>query len=233
MKKIYILIFILMFTTGCACRYDLIIDGDSYKESIILRASTASEQNDLNKKWEIPVDKDNYYSGDENIDKTYVNYIYDYSVKNDNLVFSHNFGREDYLNSTAVSLCYNSLSVSPYQGNIVISTGGKVTCFDKYPNLSSISVNITVDKEVISNNADKVDGNTYTWNLTKSNADNKSINLVFKEKEVDNTPETEYKRNNGSGKYTMYILAGILLIVVLVIYFIFNNLKGNNDEMDD
>ncbi len=234
-KKIYILLVMLLFTTGCACRYDLTIDNDTYKESIILAASSDDEKDNLNRKWEIPVDKNNYYLGDENIDETYTNYIYDYKVNsNNNLVFSHNFGRSDYLNSTAVSICYKTLSVSNYQETTVISTSNNAMCFDSYRNLSSLMVNITVSNKVISNNADKVNGNTYTWNINRNNASDKSINMVFENKETtdsqDNQTDNIVSKNE---KYTMYIFAGILLIIVLIIYFIFNNLKNKDDGMDD
>ena len=39
-KKIFILILILLLTTGCTCEYNLTIDDNTFKESISLIAST-------------------------------------------------------------------------------------------------------------------------------------------------------------------------------------------------
>ena len=233
-KKIYILIIILLLTTGCTCRYDLTINDNTYEESIRISASTSEEKNNLNKKWEIPFDKNNYYLGDENIDSTYKNYTYKYAINNNNLTFTHNFSKSDYANSTAISVCYKTISLNNYNGSTIISTSNNVDCFETYPDLTSLVINITVDKEVTSNNADRVSGNTYTWNINRNNAKNKGINLTFvnddgqKEETIPNN-EKSIKKND----YTMYIFAGILLIIVLFVYFIFNNLKNNDNEMDD
>ena len=232
-KRIYILILVLFMATGCVCRYDLVIDDNMYKESVTIATNDSQEKNNLNRKWTIPVDKDNYYLGDENVDDTYANYIYDYQLDDNKLTFKHSFMRSDYLNSTAVALCYKTLSVSSYQKTIVLSTSNKAMCFDSYPSLSKIVVNVTISKKVISNNADKVEGNTYTWNIDRNNANNKSINLVFESNENDDTQNSTISNRIKDSKYTMYIFAGILLVIILIIYFIFNNLKNKNDDMDD
>ena len=233
-KKLYILIMIIILATGCTCRYDLTIDNNTYKEIITLNASTNEEINDFNRKWAIPFDKNNFYSGDSNVDSSYAQSIYKYNMNNNHLIFTHDFIKNDYIDSTAVNACYKTLSISSYNGSTIISTSNKVDCFETYPNLTNLVVNITVDKEVTSNNADRVSGNTYTWNVNKNNSQKKGINLTFindDEQKEETIPSNE--KNIKKNDYTMYIFAGILLIIALFIYFIFNNLKNNDNEMDD
>ena len=231
-KRICLLFAIILLTTGCTCEYNLTIDNNSYKESINIVPSNSEERNSLNTKFEIPVDKNNYYYGDETTDYSSLGDIYKYSFNNNILNMSYDFRKSYYINSTAVSLCYKTLTVTNYEGNTVISTSNNATCFDNYPELTNLVINITVDRDIISHNADKVNGNIYTWNLTKNNAKNKSINLVFKndsdEKEEINNNQ-EIKKND----YTMYIFAGILLIVLLSAYVYINNLKNKNIGVDD
>ena len=232
-KKIYILMMIIILTTGCTCRYDLTIDNNTYKETITLNASTNEEINDFNRKWAIPFDKNNFYSGDSNVDSSYAKSIYKYKMNNNRLTFTHDFSKNDYIDSTAVNVCYKTLSISSYNGSTIISTSNKVDCFGTYPGLTNIVVNITVDKKVTNNNADRVSGNTYTWNINKNNAQNKGINLTFVNDNNQNDTTTPAKEKSKQSDYTMYIFSGILLIIALFIYFIFNNLKNRDDEMDD
>ena len=149
---------------------------------------------------------------------------YNYNFNNNRLTFSNEFNRDNYQNSTAVSACYKTLSIANYNGNTIISTNNRAECFDAYPSLSSLTINIIVDKKVTSNNADKVNGNTYTWNINRNNK-NKGINLTFADKDNDKTTEEEAVEKNIVIKkdYTMYIFAGILLVIVLIIYLIIAN----------
>ena len=230
-RKVLILLIILLLTTGCTCQYNVKIDGNSYKETIYISSSDSEEIKNLNTKWEIPVDKDVYNSGDKNTDYKSLGNIYNYSFSNNKLNFYYNFDKYDYPNSTAASLCYKTLSVTNFDNNTVISTSNGADCFDTYPNLTNLVISITIDKEVVSNNADKKNGNTYIWNFNRKNAKSKGVNLTYVnvKKEEKETDISATKTND----YTMYIIAGVLLIVALFAYFIINNIMNKNDEMDD
>ena len=235
-KKICVLLFILLLTTGCSCQYNLKIDGNVYKETIYITSNNPEEINSLNEKWQIPINKENYYIGDESTDYSSIDEIYDHSLNENTLKFSHDFSRDDFANSTAVSMCYKSLTVTSYEGKVIISTSNIAECFNSYPNLSNVLINVTVDKSVSNNNADSVNGNTYTWRLNRDNYKNKSVNLIYENKKDDkeSTPDNT-KNNTKSNKvdYTMFIFAGILLIIALIVYAFISILKNKNDEMDD
>lgn len=235
-KKIYLLIFILLFTSGCTCQYNLKISDNTFSETIYLVGSTTEESNDLNNTWSIPVYKDANYSGDRDTDYTSAKGIYDYTFSNNTLKFTHDFKRGDFASSTAVSTCYKTFTMTNYQGNDILSTNSVADCFDAYPYLTSININVTLDKKVISHDADSVNGNTYTWKLNRSNYKNKAVNLIYEQTSKNKETEGNKDTDNPSPKkkdYGMFIFAGILLIIALIVYAIFIKLKKENDEMDD
>jgi len=236
-KRILFIIMILLLTTGCTCEYNLIINGNSYKEEIILIAETSNEISSFNQEWEIPVDKDEYekisgFDNETEIDTK----IYNYKLSSNKLTFNYDFSRSNISKSTAAYNCYNKLTVSNYNNTTIISTSPKADCFDKHPPLTSVKVNIKVDREVISNNADNVSGNTYTWNITKENASNKSINLVLSNdsQEEDKSSSSSGNTNNKTKKndYTLYIFLIILVIIIYLGYKWIMKFIDKNNNID-
>lgn len=246
-KRILSLIILLLLLTGCTCEYNLTIDNNVYKEEINLTGENNEENSNINNKWKVPVDKDEYNKGGDPESNSYISGdIYEYKVTGNILKFNYDFTKSTYPNSSAVSNCYDKLTVLNYENSTVISTSSKATCFDEYPLLTSITVNIKVDKPVTSNNADNVNGNVYTWNITKDNHDNKPINIILENSNINddnpnsNTPNSNPNNNNPNNDeqkkendYTLYIFSGILLIVMLTVYFIVNKISKKNNVMDD
>lgn len=237
-KRIVFVLMILLFATGCTCEYNLTIDNNVYKEEINIKGETSNEITNLNKKWQIPVDKEEYDIGtDPSTTSIPTTDTYNYNFTNNTLKLNNDFTKNGYLNSTAVSNCYKKLSIENYSNSTIISTSQNTLCFDKYPSLNNLVINITVDRPVTKNNADSVSGNTYTWNINKSNASKKGINLVLSNGTNENNSNKEDNNinNNINNKrdYTMYIFAGVLLIVMLLAYVIINTIKNKDDNMDD
>ena len=243
-KRILLLIIIILFTTGCTCEYNLDIVNDSYKETITLTADNQEELKQFNINWKIPTDKEEYDIGEKvGSTPTYESDLYDYNLSNNILTFTHTFSEDGIINSTAVFNCYDLLNIEEYDSALIISTSSKLRCFDSYPEINTINVTITVDKEVISHNADYVNGNKYTWYLKKSEKDKNPINMTINnkinEKTKTETDNNNSKNNNNNNKitnkpdYTLYIFCAILLIVMLLAYYLYNKLKSKNNEMDD
>ena len=240
MKKKYfiLLIIILLVTTGCRCEYNLNIKDNSFTEEVILNAENNNEQSSLNNKWQIPVDKDEYNIGtDPGANNEVSSNLYDYNLNGNKLAFNHTFNLNNFKNSAAVSNCYDKLTATSYGNSIIISTTNNAICFDKYPTLSSVVINITVDRNVTSHNADKVSGNTYTWNVDRSNYNKKGINLVLENNTGSNSQNnipnnnSNNQQTNNNRDYTMYIFAGILLVVFMIGYLIFNKMKNKEEDV--
>lgn len=238
-RRILLLLITMLLTTGCTCEYNLTINGNSYKEEVILSAETEEELLNFNKEYEITTDKDEYNQilSSDSMDIKIQEETYKYNFSNNRLTFNYNFSQGKYVNSTAVSICYNKLTVTNYNNTIIISTSPKADCFEEYSTLSKIKVNIKIDKEVISHNADDIDRNTYTWYITKENATNKSINLVLN----NNTNEEDKNINNDINKneeeknkndYTIYIFFGIIAIIIFLGYKWFMKFKEKNNNID-
>ena len=237
-KRILVLIITLLLTTGCTCEYNLKIDGNKYSEEIIITAENTEERNNLNAKWEISTDKEEFERfGDPSSELENEEDNYNYKVNQSNLTLSYNFTKIGLMNASSVSRCYNKVAITKYENSTIISTSEKANCYSNYPDLSNLVVNIEVDRPVISHNADSVKGKIYTWNITKSNYQEKAINLVLDDS--DNTKPSssssqtsDIKPNKKKKDYTLYIFSAILLIIMLGVYMVFNKIKNNQDKMD-
>ena len=237
MKKRILIILTLLLTTGCTCEYNLTINGNTYDEEVIIIGENVEEISQFDNEWQIPINKEEYNNMAGSDSEYNPNgEIYDYSISSNNLTFKNNFSKTNYNSSTAVSNCYNKLTLTNYNDTIILSTSPKVDCFDKYPTLTNIKVNIKVDKPVISNNADIVNGNIYTWNISKNDINNKSINLILqnnnlnKGNETETPNETKLKINNG--RYEIYILLIIILVIAFIGYRWFIKFKEKNNNID-
>lgn len=244
-KRILMIIMTLLLTTGCTCEYNLTIDGNSYKEEVILIGENTEEISNLDNEWEIPIDKKEYQNIQGFDKETDINTnMYSYKKSNDKLTFNYDFSGSKISNSTAVSNCYNQLTVKKYNNTTIISTSSKASCFENHPPLTSVKVAINVDRDVISNNADNVSGNTYIWNINRSNANNKSINLILddgienEDNQTSNDPNTtnsSSNKNNIKNKkndYALYILLIVLLIIIFIGYKWFMKFKDENNNID-
>lgn len=89
----------------------------------------------------------------------------------DKLYYYYTF-KDDYQDSfianyaTSDFTAINSSSANSYSS---ISASDFSFIFNEYPELDKITINIRTSKNVVSNNADKVNGSTYTWVVTKNN----------------------------------------------------------------
>ena len=243
-KKLLVLIIIVLFTTGCTCEYNLKIDDNDYIETVRINADNDEELNRFNTNWKVPTDKEEYNSGeDAGATQTYKSDLYEYQLSNSTLTFTHTFDRKDIASSSAISNCYDMVTVKRYNGALILSTGTKVKCFNAYPGLNRVTITITTDKKVVSNNADYVSSNSYIWYLEKSTT-SKSINMTIDDTDESETGEIVTPTTPGGNEkekepkeekekdYTFYIFALILLIVLLVGYYLYNKMKQKNEEMD-
>lgn len=235
-KRIILLIIAVLLTTGCTCEYNLTIDNNTYHEKITLTGTTSEEITNFSNSWQIPVDKDEYndIGGDTNSNVNITGDIYEYSKTGNNLIFNYDFTTSGINNSTAISQCYSKATITAYQDSIIISTSDKVNCFDRYAPLTNLKINITTTKPVKSHNADSVSGNTYTWNVNSTNANNKPINLLIDNSNASSSSTSSSSTNNTNTKekdYTFYIFCVIILLVMLLGYFIFTKIKKDHDDL--
>ena len=203
--KIALLVVILLSLTGCSFEYNMKIDTNTISEENIVYIPN-TDKNDIKQEVEKLVSR---YTGPTNSLG-----MYKQSVIEDNNNFGMSYKKNydtlnDYNNSLSFSICYDNYKLIKEKDKIVISTSKRFNCFNKYSELDDVTINIDSSLEVESSNADEVNGNIYTWNINKSNADNKPINIVLK-------PNTEQKEKQRQLSVVLLVIAAFILLGIIV-----------------
>ena len=125
-----------------------------------------------------------------------------------------------------ISNCYPNFSIQSSDDKITLSSGTDFRCIngDDALQSDSVEINITTKLKVLDNNADVVNGNTYTWNIDKNNYQSKSLDMVL-QKSFD---LNEIVVQN-EASYLTGIIA-VVIIVVLLIIFIFVKFKQRKNN---
>ena len=176
--------------------------------------------------------------------KQAVNYLYDMFKRNgEDITLT---SREDNYNTYATAITshedindYASKFSSDVFDNVNVTKDGNIITFsatqkellssdENYSLLyDDITVNITIPFEVTSNNADKVNGNIYTWNITKD-ADYKTIKFSYKE--GNKKDKVNINVNNETYNINYGIILAIVLVIVIgsIVLFVYIKNKKNN-----
>ena len=216
-----ILITLLFLITGCTAEFNVEIKDNR----IIQNSSIYIEQYLLNNKtlFEIVCENVNLVDGS-------CEALHNYDIKGDknsnplNASISYNIINYDF--DYALSFCYDSHDISYSNNTLKIQTSNYFNCFDKYSIIDNVNINVTTGYKVLENNADKVDGNTYTWNITKTNK--KGIKLTL-DTTVDEIKEKEEQKKQ-TNKTIIITLIGITILSVISLVIIFMlKMKKNNE----
>ena len=215
MKKKIILILSLLVLSGCTVNYDLDYTEDGMIETIT--GTVTKEEMKLNNEdsglniyyalvnnpQKIFIDSDELY--EKNIIENKKDY--EYSVSNK---YNNNLDK-----STIVNSCFKEFNIEDMDEYYRVHLGGKLYCL--YAN--KINVKVTSDTAVISSNADKVRGNTYTWVLDN---ENDSIDIAF-------SKNIKYVEPTSKSSGTFKIVCFVILIVLSIITYFLYKKKNNSD----
>lgn len=234
MKKIKLLLILLivLFLSGCEANYNLYIGNNIFEETTTV---TANNQ-ELNS-----YDSKTYLTMKQKIDLYYMKYVdivyqdpyynpylddpqsgityYEKGLINNGenygFYYKYSFNKDNYLDSNIVNTFFknnnSTLSNNKYVLSVYTFNG-----FERYSDLTNVSISITTDFEVKKNNADGVYGNTYIWNITKDNALDKRIYL-----ELVNINKGNDEENNK----TILIILGVACLLIVVGYFLYHIYK--------
>ena len=231
MKVKYLLLVVLIFMMcGCTAEVNLDISPDKINESVDI----TFYQNVLYPKDIIKTSFRNYipiYASDVIVDtepdqphsdikyygKTETDlgngYLFNYK---------YNFDIGKYKEARTVKDGFRSYNISynNTSNTITLSTDSDgILYFDDYPMLEEVTVNIKTDYLVEDNNADKVDGNTYTWVFDRDSK--KSINMVIDAAET--LKEIDSRKTNNT-----IIIISIVLVIAVILLFLLVKYKKNN-----
>lgn len=239
LKKI-LLLFILIFLTGCEAEYNIEINNNVNLKEIInviendkalfnkknsqLYNRTPKEYLETNLKWPTSV----YKSGEINpyepikLDNTYYYTKTDISnYKQLGLSYSFNHNQKKYDESDLINKCYD-IKYIKNNDTILLETISSFKCFDEYKLLDKVTINLNTTCKVNIENSDKNENNKYTWYITKENYDKK---IKF---------EIECQNDNSSDKQQNTILILVVfgyLTIIFIMLFVVRILNIKNNKL--
>lgn len=158
--------------------YNLTIDDDgNFKENNVYKVKSSELKKTQNYDFMTSIVNDKvYFNEDRKVEysktKKKSNGVYTITLKNE---YSSSF-----LNgSRIVQECFSKYDFNDAT-NITISTSSPFYCYSR---ADAITINITTNLEVLNNNAESVNGNTYTWHPTNRDF---TLNFGVKRKEITN-----------------------------------------------
>lgn len=213
--KLIILIFVIFVTSGCDVEYNLDIDNDIMKEKITFFLDNSSDNKNLinnlsSRKQEA------YYDIDTNNSKYYEVTKNLKGDDNNKLLLKYNYDYKDTTlqNSNAIGECFYNKSVIKDDKYITLNTSKGLTCIFRDGNrqIDNLTVNIKTQFSVEENNADKVSGDTYTWNINDKNYNNKSIYM-----KINYGAKSKNSSRNEKILLAFEIFGTLLIIIILLI----------------
>ena len=222
MKKIIVFLIISFFLTGCNAEVNLKVTADTVIESIKIFDLKDYVYVDNNLKNEINSNiryfehEYEYYNMTEFEKDGYVGKIYEYT---------HDIN--SWSDLTHIKSCYETLIVKKTYDTLTIQTNDEYRCGYMY-NVNNIKVNIESDLKVIDSNADKVEGNIYSWTITNDNYTNEKIRIQYALSESENN---KYENNieTKNNKIMIGILLLICVVILITILIIYEKVKKSND----
>ena len=222
MKKL-LLVILMFLVTGCTAQYNLTIDKSTLKENVKVALPKTTVTDDQlqpylqtgNKVYPASTDSAIYKSDlTEDSDNYYLSYEYTHSY-------------EMFNQSMFVKKCYQEVILKSNEETINLSTSDQFNCIrmEDGAYIENVDINITTKLKVQSHNADKVNGNTYTWNINESNYQSKPINLEIKQ------PVSIEKTIKEATNYRLVIIILIIVILLSTTFVVVNKKSKNNNNL--
>ncbi len=238
MKKIVRnLIFIIsaiLLLSGCTVDYNLSIDSDFINENISFIENDMSKLDTIRTYGTFWMDDISYRDLINEYMKMNIasmrdnKSFYDKQLISDNgigMSLNYKFNLENYQNSKSVYNCYKYFNVSNTDDTYTISTSKDFLCFNEdYPLLEQVNVNITTKYKVLETNATIIDGDTYSWVINKTNAENSQIIIKFQTKS-DNMFADIINEDN---KFLILIIGMLGVIGIIIVSYVYLKSRKNN-----
>ena len=225
-----LLVFLIMIFISCGCSATYTIDTtNDYNELINIKTNYNDDINEISNSQIAIYADDNVEDIDGNLPESVLKYSF--SRNNDNLISNYKFNSfNNFQRSTSVESCFKHINVT--EGSTYkIETDNTFLCFENYPKLEELTINI-IANNVVSNNADKVDGNTYSWTFTKDNYRLKSIIIEYRRNTSNsNNPNNSQnnkesdKKNNVKTPWYLYLLLSLFFVILFGIIFFSKKMK--------
>lgn len=216
MKKVLILL-ILTLLTGCTTEYNLTFNDETIIEEITINVDTKENLEELK--------TNNVHAIYDAISNHLYNVRYE-EKKNLKAIYAYQYDLNNINRATYLNQCFDSFGfIKRADNDYIFSTSVGFKCINfSYTDMPSVKVTIKTNHRVEESNADKVERNTYTWNINEENADDKRIYINFKE--VKEETLIDKFINN---KTSIIVVSLVLFGIVIVALYIYITGKKNNE----
>ena len=198
-RKLTLILYLMLFVTGCTSEYNLKISNNSFKENINFVIENSLDDT----KGEGEIEEDNPLpSLIENKIPSLITQDKYYKKKIDDLgdakkiELSYKYNSSEFRNSNSINNCFEYPEFD-FSDNYYIHLQGTFYCLYS----DSLDIKIQTKNKVYSNNADEVLGNTYIWHINEANMDYVDI---------------EINVDKGISIWTIvtYIFVGVLIVLL-------------------
>lgn len=207
---------IYLFLTGCSTEVVLKLDEDKVSETIKISGLKDSI-------YENGVMKEDIAANLEAFEREYEFYDTNEFETGNYIGKTYELTEEIMLWSelSHVRPCYDAFEFEKTETNISLETSDEYLCGYLF-GATDVTLIIESDLEVISSNADKVEGNKLVWNINSDNYQNKKISFNYK------ILTKEEKQAIVQKKYTIYIFMGILALGAIILIYVLKKNKDSN-----
>ena len=219
MKKLILIICLVFLMTGCDVSYELKINADeTFDEKTtfsFLNQDMTVDDLSVYIKTNQPISNDRYEA------KYYDSHIYTNGIYN-YLIYDYVHDINSFRKSTFVDTCYPNMKITETDDEIRIESGKGFRCLNPDNGLITDHVDIAIvsELEVLENNADEVNDNTYSWTVNESNVQDKEVNLVLK-RNKKNSMDINY--------FLIFGIIGVLIVILGIGLFLISKNRQNND----
>ena len=168
-----------------------------------------------------------YYINKDNFDRD--NYLSGWSTKNELYEYSFGGGKKE------LSLKNNFFINNIIKDSIIINDNNIILHIDNIPNglldeIDDVTITIYTELNVISNNADTVENNSYTWKLDKNNYKTISLSMNIERPKNEQITEDNTKKDNINVKkkntaFTLIIIIAMYIAIIIAVVNFFNKKK--------
>lgn len=220
-RKILFLLFVILLT-GCSATYDLEISDKSIDEVTSIIGNSNYVNNNLYKYYlekPVPLSKEAPIQSESDEKLESVEYYDKEDLSNNGIVglkFSGKFNNDIFIDDSYIlSFFVGDYNIKKNNNEIEISVPTNFKAFKQFNDLENVTVNIKSKYKVKEHNADSVNGNVYTWNITRDNYNKEELKMILNKKGIFNS---SVDKDNSMFVFTIVI--SILVAVLLVIYLL-------------
>ncbi len=225
-RKFLFIIFIIILCSGCRAEYNLTINDDLSVEENVL----ATEDEEFFEEYEkssmgrvVGFILEPYL--DTLNENGYVTNSHITSARSGATISKHFDSVEDYANNTIFASQYSDKVNYSKDGNqITLSIKGQFSKAEqdqtRFP-IDEAAISIKLPFKVIENNADKVNGDVYTWLFDENDTKEREIKIIFDKSKIKKDINYWY----------VGIVIGIIILLI-VLFMVYNKVRSKRDNVN-